>query len=122
MTQRCRGCHPGQPGSGVPPRWGGRGVSACATSDGLARGGSSLDDLQQGCHAPWLLEAECSYSARTSRDRDAARGDITGFCDFKTTIRTSSPSLLLVLLITSILSSILPEVTVYKPPPAACPL
>lgn len=71
---------------------------------------------------PWLGEAEGSYSVCVSCDEDAVHGDVTGLCDFKTTIRTSSPSLLLMLLITSILSSILPELTVYKPPPAACPL
>lgn len=55
-------------------------------------------------------------------DKVSAFREILYFCDVKATIRISIPPLLLMLLITSILLSILPELTVYKPPPAACPL
>lgn len=131
-------CHPEKHSIGVlhvprqtawqevsPPDGVGRGVPACATSGGQAGECSSLQDPGQGATSATLLgwvRLRAATPFACPCDEDAAHGDVTGLCDFKTTIRTSSPSLLLMLLITSILSSILPELTVYKPPPAACPL
>lgn len=127
--------HPKKHGTGalrvLPPRaWQGatpvprQRVPARATAAGRARGCSDPSDPGQGCcrcHPPWLGGAGAAPLMPVRRRRCSHRGR-PGFCDFKTTIRTSSPSLLLLLLITSILSSVLPELTVYKPPPAACPL